>query len=169
MRNDHLRVRVHRNSNVLCSVRRNVKKSPDLGKSIPWPTTVRSITWLSEMLRKAFLRWRAFTILSQAAFNAVSDITPAYTPAILLSGLALAGFCTVIPSLLISEAISRLGPGKASAISGIGPVSTALLAVVILHEPFGWPHALALVMTMTGIAILSGWNPLLTFSKRSSV
>ncbi|MBB35464.1 MAG: EamA family transporter [Hirschia sp.] len=111
----------------------------------------------------------SFTILSQAAFNAVSDITPAYTPAILLSGLALAGFCTVIPSLLISEAISRLGPGKASAISGIGPVSTALLAVVILHEPFGWPHALALVMTMTGIAILSGWNPLLTFSKRSSV
>ena len=51
----------------MCSVRRNVKKSPDLGKSIPWPTTVRSIAWLSEMLRKAFLRWRAFTILSQVS------------------------------------------------------------------------------------------------------
>ncbi len=44
---------------------RNVKQSKDLGKSIPWPTAPRSIHWLSEMLRKAFLRWRAFTILSQ--------------------------------------------------------------------------------------------------------
>ena len=72
-------------SNAL-SVRRNVKKSPDLGKSIPWPTTVRSITWLSEMLRKAFLRWRAFTILSQVSelFSSMYRLKLSFSPSLVV-------------------------------------------------------------------------------------
>jgi hypothetical protein len=44
---------------------RNVKNSRDLGKSIPWPRAPKSLAKTSGLLHKAFLRWRAFTILSK--------------------------------------------------------------------------------------------------------
>ncbi|MEM9706255.1 MAG: DMT family transporter [Pseudomonadota bacterium] len=70
-------------------------------------------------------------------------------------GAILAVLCTVMPSFMISEAIARIGPGLASAVGGIGPVATAIFAIIILGEPFGWPHATALALTTGGILLLS--------------
>ena len=72
-------------------------------------------------------------------------------------GLAvvLAIFCTVIPSFLIAEAIGRIGPGPMSAIGGVGPVVAAWAAVVILHEPFGAPHLIAMALTIAGVWLLA--------------
>ena len=47
------------------SLFRNVKTSSDLGKNLPWPKPPRTLEQTSTLLRKAFLRWRAFTILSK--------------------------------------------------------------------------------------------------------
>lgn len=69
--------------------------------------------------------------------------------------LILATVCTVIPSFLISEAIGRIGPGPMSAIGGVGPVVAAWAAVAILHEPFGWPHVVAMVLTIVGVWLLA--------------
>lgn len=69
-------------------------------------------------------------------------------------GVFLAIFCTVLPAFAMSEAISRIGPGLTSALGGLGPAVTALLAVWILNEPFGWPHFLALVFAISGALIL---------------
>jgi drug/metabolite transporter (DMT)-like permease len=69
--------------------------------------------------------------------------------------LALAMFCTVIPSFMIAEAISRIGPGPMSAIGGVGPVIAAWAAVVVLHEPFGWPHIAAMALTILGVWLLA--------------
>ncbi|MBU6318409.1 MAG: DMT family transporter [Alphaproteobacteria bacterium] len=67
----------------------------------------------------------------------------------------LATVCTVAPSFMIAEAISRLGPGPMSAIGGIGPVVAAWAAVAILNEPFGWAHVCAMTMTMAGVWLLA--------------
>jgi len=69
--------------------------------------------------------------------------------------LILAIFCTVIPSFMIAEAISRIGPGPMSAVGGIGPVVAAWAAVAILDEPFGWPHAVAMALTIAGVWLLA--------------
>jgi drug/metabolite transporter (DMT)-like permease len=69
--------------------------------------------------------------------------------------LALAVFCTVIPSFLIAEAIARIGPGPMSAIGGVGPVVAAWAAVIVLHEPFGWPHMAAMALTIFGVWFLA--------------
>ena len=69
--------------------------------------------------------------------------------------LTLAIFCTVIPSFMIAEAISRIGPGPMSAVGGIGPVVAAWAAVAILNEPFVWPHAVAMALTIAGVWLLA--------------
>ncbi|PQA88515.1 DMT family transporter [Hyphococcus luteus] len=83
--------------------------------------------------------------------------TAPLSPAILATGLFLAIPCTVLPALMIAEAIARIGPGLTSATGGIGPAATALAAALILNEPFGLTHALALVLTVSGVMLLS--NP----------
>lgn len=69
--------------------------------------------------------------------------------------VVIAIFCTVIPSFLIAEAIGRIGPGPMSAIGGIGPVAAAWAAVVVLHEPFGLPHLIAMALTIAGVWLLA--------------
>ncbi len=47
--------------------------------------------------------------------------------------------CTVLPVLMVMLAIARIGSGKAAQYGMVGPVSTILLGVLILGEPFtGW-------------------------------
>lgn len=67
----------------------------------------------------------------------------------------LAFFCTVIPSLLIAAAIARLGPEKTSVLGGSGPVMTAVLAVFILQEPFGWWHLAGTLLVASGAVIVA--------------
>lgn len=96
----------------------------------------------------------ALTILVHSAATASAGHMPAFTPDIIMLGVVLAIVCTVLPSFLLSEGIARLGPGPASAIGNAGPVATAILAVFLLNEAFGWPHAAALVLTSIGISLL---------------
>lgn len=67
----------------------------------------------------------------------------------------LAVFCTVIPSLLIAAAIGRIGPQHASILGGMGPVVTALFAVLILDEAFAWPHLLGTILVMSGVWLVA--------------
>lgn len=69
--------------------------------------------------------------------------------------LVLAVLCTVIPSLLIAAAISRIGPQHASILGGLGPVITAMFAVVLLQEPFGIAHLIGIALVMTGVYLVA--------------
>jgi len=44
---------------------RHVKRSPDLGKSVAWPEPPKTLAHVSPMLKKAYLRWRSFRVLSK--------------------------------------------------------------------------------------------------------
>lgn len=90
-----------------------------------------------------------FTLQTQ-----MTEETISLTPTILGYGVFLAIFCTALPAFAMSEAVARIGPGMTSAMGGIGPAVTALLAVWVLNEPFGWPHFWALVFATAGALIL---------------
>lgn len=72
-----------------------------------------------------------------------------------LTIFALSVFCTVIPSLLIAAGISRIGPQQASILGGMGPVMTAMFAVIVLDEPFGWSHLLGTLLVMLGVYLVA--------------
>ncbi|MEM6627991.1 MAG: EamA family transporter [Pseudomonadota bacterium] len=75
---------------------------------------------------------------------------------IFVYGAILAIGCTLAPSFMISEGIARIGPGPASAVGGVGPAAAAGVAVFVLGEPFGWPQAAALALTVGGVLLLAG-------------
>jgi len=74
--------------------------------------------------------------------------------AVWMYGFLLAVFCTIIPSYMISEAIHRIGAARTSITGTLGPIMTIALAVWLLGEPFGWVHAVGVVLVMSGVAVL---------------
>lgn len=93
--------------------------------------------------------------LAQSGIEMMVAEPPPVTANGLWLSLILASICTVIPSFLIAEAIGRIGPGPMSAIGGVGPVVAAWAAVVVLHEPFGWTHMIAMALTIAGVWLLA--------------
>jgi len=68
-------------------------------------------------------------------------------------GAALAFFSTLIPSFLVNLAISRVGPQATAAVGMIAPISTIILAIWILGEPFGVIDGLGTLLTLIGIGL----------------
>lgn len=69
-------------------------------------------------------------------------------------GLALAVFCTVLPSLLLAGAITRLGPARASAAGMVGPVSASLLGAAFLGERLTVLQLAGGAVVVVGVALL---------------
>ena len=80
---------------------------------------------------------------------------PQVSPTVLWLVLLIAVVATVLPSLLIGEAIHRIGPGPTSIVGSIGPVITSLLAVIVLDEAFSWAHVIGLGLVIGGVLYLS--------------
>jgi drug/metabolite transporter (DMT)-like permease len=66
----------------------------------------------------------------------------------------LAIFSTVIPSFMISAAISRIGAIQASAVGMLGPVFTIALAIYFLDEPFTLMIAIGALLVLMGVGSL---------------
>jgi drug/metabolite transporter (DMT)-like permease len=73
------------------------------------------------------------------------------------AGWALLFFIALFPSFLAQLAFMRgvqlIGPGRAGLFANLAPVFGALLAVLILSEPFGLFHLVALVLVVGGILL----------------
>jgi drug/metabolite transporter (DMT)-like permease len=72
-------------------------------------------------------------------------------------GILLAIIATVIPSLLISNGMKRIGSNNVAIISGIGPVSTILQAHFILGEPIFMEQIAGTILVVMGV-LLIGWK-----------
>jgi drug/metabolite transporter (DMT)-like permease len=70
-------------------------------------------------------------------------------------GFAMATFSTVIPTLLISEGIKRIGASNAAIIGGVGPISTIVLASIFLDETFSMPQLLGTLLVIGGVVYIS--------------
>jgi drug/metabolite transporter (DMT)-like permease len=97
----------------------------------------------------------SIAFLTQSGIEMALHAPPPVTANGYWLSLVLAIFCTVIPSFMIAAATGRIGPGPTSAVGGVGPVVAAWAAVVILKEPFGWPHFVAMVLTIIGVWLLA--------------
>lgn len=66
--------------------------------------------------------------------------------------------CTFAPVLMVMMAIERIGPTAAAQTGMIGPLSTILMGVLILDEPFTPWIALGTVLVLAGIWLLTRWR-----------
>lgn len=64
-------------------------------------------------------------------------------------------FSTVLPSFMLTEALTRIGAARTSMMGTTGPMITILLAVVLLGEPFGWAHFAGMLLVLMGVSMLS--------------
>jgi len=79
-------------------------------------------------------------------------------PQVIWLSLLNATLCTFAPVLMVMMAIERIGPGIAAQTGMIGPVSTILMSVLILGEPFTPWMAAGTVLVMSGIWLLARWR-----------
>ena len=105
----------------------------------------------------------AFTCIAMGAasvvilghFIALNPLSSLVVPwQVLLLTFALGVGATAIPAFLISAAIGRIGSSRISIIGSIGPIVTAMFAVMLLGEAFTLYHAAGMVLTLTGVVYL---------------
>ncbi|MFL6691390.1 MAG: DMT family transporter [Ramlibacter sp.] len=83
--------------------------------------------------------------------SAAFDVAP---PVIWLSVLN-ATLCTAVPVLLVMMAIERIGPALSAQTGMVGPLSTILMGVLILGEPFTAWIAAGTVLVIAGIYVFT--------------
>lgn len=66
-----------------------------------------------------------------------------------------ATLCTAVPVLVVMMAIERVGPAMAAQAGMVGPISTILMGVVILGEPFTAWTAGGSALVITGIFVFT--------------
>jgi len=80
---------------------------------------------------------------------------PMYSNEVLLYGMLMGIFSTVIPSFLISAGIKHLGATETSIISSVGPISTIILSVLILGEVFNVYQVIGTVLVLCSVLYIT--------------
>lgn len=70
-------------------------------------------------------------------------------------GFSMAIISTVIPSFLISEAIKRLGASHFAIYGSLGPISTIILAIIILGEKIDLYQILGTIIVIVGVSMVN--------------
>jgi drug/metabolite transporter (DMT)-like permease len=76
-------------------------------------------------------------------------------PEVIWLSILNATLCTAAPVLMVMMAIERIGPSLAAQAGMVGPMSTILMGVVILGEPFTAWVAAGTVLVVAGIFVFS--------------
>ncbi len=79
-------------------------------------------------------------------------------PEVIWLSLLNATVCTFCPVLMVMMAIERIGAGMVAQTGMIGPLSTILMGVLILDEPFTAWIVAGTVLVMGGIWLLAKWR-----------
>jgi drug/metabolite transporter (DMT)-like permease len=82
------------------------------------------------------------------------DLTHIPARAIYLCAL-MAAFSTVGPTWLLTEAMRRIGPGRAALCGMLGPVTTVGLEVLLLGETAGWSDLLGTALVLGSVWLLT--------------
>jgi drug/metabolite transporter (DMT)-like permease len=92
----------------------------------------------------------------------------AAAPQVIWLSILNASLCTAVPVLLVMMAIERIGPSVAAQSGMVGPISTILMGVLILGEPFTAWIAVGSVLVIAGIFVFSSQRPVrLPFRRRT--
>ncbi len=83
------------------------------------------------------------------------DVAFQIAPAVLWLSVLNATLCTFVPVLLVMMAIERVGPAVTAQTGMIGPLSTILMGVLILGEPFTAWVAAGTALVLAGVWLLA--------------
>lgn len=75
-------------------------------------------------------------------------------PVYVLSAV-MAVFATVLPAVMMSEGLRRVGANQAALVGTIGPVVTMILATVFLDESMGWLQIGGAALVLGGVLMVS--------------
>ncbi len=95
----------------------------------------------------------ALCLLQFALLRPIS--AAAVAPEVIWLSLLNATLCTAVPVLMVMMAIERIGPALAAQTGMVGPMSTILMGVVILGEPFTAWVAAGTVLVIAGIFVFT--------------
>ena len=88
-------------------------------------------------------------ILIQSQWQGVNVIV--LDPMLILLGISLGIFCTVLPSFFVAAAMQKLNPSQLSLTSNVGPAITAVFAITLLNEPFTFYHAIGMLFVVYSV------------------
>ncbi|MEZ0309737.1 MAG: DMT family transporter [Ramlibacter sp.] len=83
------------------------------------------------------------------------SVAAAVAPEVIWLSVLNATLCTAVPVLLVMMAIERIGPALSAQAGMIGPLSTIMMGVLVLGEPFTAWIAAGTVLVITGIFVFS--------------
>jgi drug/metabolite transporter (DMT)-like permease len=83
------------------------------------------------------------------------DAAWAVAPQVVWLSVLNATACTVVPVLMVMLAIERIGAGLAAQAGMVGPMSTLIMGVVILGEPFTVWLVVGTVLVLVGVFVCS--------------
>ena len=95
-----------------------------------------------------------FCIAQYVLLRPVQDAALVAEPVVWLS-LLNAIACTAVPVLLVMMAIERIGPGLTAQTGMIGPMSTLLMGVFILGEPFNVWVLAGTALVLSGVFLVT--------------
>ena len=108
-------------------------------------------------LRLVGLATSVACVLCIAQFLLLRPMSAAFevAPQVIWLSILNATLCTALPVLAVMMAIERIGPAMAAQTGMVGPMSTILMGVVILGEPFTAWIAAGTVLVITGIFVFT--------------
>lgn len=83
------------------------------------------------------------------------DAALAVAPQVIWLSVLNATLCTAVPVLMVMMAIERIGPAASAQAGMVGPMSTILMGVLLLEEPFTAWIAAGTVLVIAGIFVFS--------------
>jgi drug/metabolite transporter (DMT)-like permease len=136
-----------------------------LGASLVFASTLSYSIYLvgagHAIARIGAMRFTAYAMVVASAASLLQFVVMRPTGALDLPlrvyglSIAMAIFSTVLPVFMLSFAIRRIGSGSASLIGTIGPVSTILLAYLILGENISLLQIIGSSLVLGGVLIIS--------------
>jgi drug/metabolite transporter (DMT)-like permease len=88
-----------------------------------------------------------FEFSSDASFDQIT------TDGILV-GIGMAIFATVLPSFMMSYAISKIGASSTALLSSVGPIAVLIMAYFILGDPITIFHILGTIIVIAGVLMI---------------
>ena len=114
----------------------------------------------SGSLRLTGLATSVACLFCLAQFALVRPLAAAQVaPEVLWLSVLNATLCTFAPVLMVMMAIERVGATVAAQTGMVGPLSTILMGIVILGEPFTAWIGVGTVFVLTGIWLLARAHP----------
>jgi drug/metabolite transporter (DMT)-like permease len=83
------------------------------------------------------------------------DTVLAVAPEVVWLSVLNATLCTVVPVLMVMMAIERIGSGLAAQVGMVGPMSTMIMGVVLLGEPFTAWLVAGTALVIAGVFVCS--------------